>query len=180
MRFPSRFTDILPKRHRPKLNKSKESRIKGLYIPLASLVVALITVVGSLYAQYRANKLQAQLKEYELSFKPKQEGYAEFMRLLLELFDTAATHHPDPRKITSDVAHLHNSYFSLEPFLNSEERIDIWNKLQEYASACYDLYKAPITMTDVDRAKASDMYLTYQHYFREHLFNALFTNTVTY
>jgi hypothetical protein len=176
MRYSSKPSNYFPRRRIWKVSKPSESRIKDLWVPLGSLFVALMAVVGGQLSQFQANRQQARLKEYELSFKPKQEGYAEFMRTVLQMFDTAVAHHPNPDKIKSEAARLETIYFSLEPFFTTWERDVIWNKIMEYSSSCYDLYDSPPFPSDEEKKARANLFLGYRGFFRETLYDALFRN----
>jgi hypothetical protein len=119
--------------------ETKQKWLKDGLIPVLSLLIALGTVGFSSYFQYRNIETQKELKEYELSFKPKQEGYANFMASLGIAFDIAARNsgavnpsQKDSRSLVAQIRQMELAFFVLEPFLPAEDKKTIEDNLNAY------------------------------------------------
>lgn len=122
----------------------KEEQRKWLregLIPILSVVIALGTICITSYFQYKNLQAQRELKEYEVSFRPKQENYAQFMRSIILAFQasTRLTIETEVEKkesalkaINDSVDNAETAYFALEPFLTSDERTEIYQRLKDY------------------------------------------------
>lgn len=136
--------------HIERLRKAKveenEVRWKWLregLIPSLSVIVALGTVAITFYFQSENIQVQKELKEadlnakqYELSFKPKQEGYTHFMHAVGTSFDIATKNSSsktkDSNKLLEEFRKLELAYFEIEPFLSKESKELIWRELSSY------------------------------------------------
>lgn len=152
------------------VREERAKRLSGVWVPLLSTVVALTAILVGANMQMQNAVTQAQLTRFQVAFKPKQEGYALFMRALNEAYHHARS--GDSKGLSDSLETLRSSYFSLEPFLNGDERRAVWDSYVQFAFSCNLLVKEPGDSPKRDGFEKS--YFTYEDSFREQLFRALF------
>jgi hypothetical protein len=151
--------------------EEKAKKWTNLWMPLASIILVLVTIVSNGYIQIKSLSTQTELKKYEISLKPKQYNYSLFMSLLIIAYDNAYNNNLYELKISLDK--IETAYYNIEPFLGNEWRTAIWGQYQQFSAMCYEFEK--ITIKDKDtRSKFFDSFLWYKHYFRNNLYQALF------
>lgn len=150
-------------------------RITGLALPTLSMIIALAAVLSSAYLQSRSINTQIESKEYETTFRIKEDAYISFMKTLEDVYDhayrldiPAVIQRP---ALLQSIDRLGTAYYSLEPFLDKQKQAEVWNQYQEFASMCLELHKAP---ESPDREKYHDRFLAFRLYFRTQLHEALF------
>jgi len=116
-RFIKQFGQPRPEKAIPQNN------LKDL-LPLGSMLVAFIAVLAQMFASFQNQRLQieqmksqSKLKEYEISFKPKQESYTAFMKAFHEMCDS---HSREEADINS--GKLVYAFYGIEPFLTRRLR----------------------------------------------------------
>lgn len=100
--------------------EERSKRVSSLWIPLASLLVTLVALVTSAVIQWRAMSDQRELKQFEVSFGPKQEGYTSLMTGLAAAFDSAVAGNGSGSRESAERAR--RALFQLEPFLSETTR----------------------------------------------------------
>ncbi len=153
----------------------KIKRITTIWIPLVSLFVALISVLSSVYIQQRTQHTQVEMKKYEISFKPKQMNYSAFVSNLFYAFESAGQ--MNPITLRSNLDRIEISYYNIEPFLDTELRINVWEQFQQFSGMCYTYANTPFdSRSDSLKSNYLDSFLWYKNYFKENLYPALFEN----
>jgi len=145
-------------------------RMSAIWVPLLSTAVAMSAIFAGAMAQRENAVTQAQLTRFQVVFRPKQEGYAQFMKTLAETYHNART--GDAKALADSLSVLRSSYFGLEPFLNKEERSDILDQLDQFSASCNMLAREPANSPKREGFEKS--YFTYEELFRRRLFEALF------
>jgi hypothetical protein len=127
----------------------REARWKWLkegVVPVLSLIIALVTIGVSSYFQYQNIQTQKYLKEYELSFKPKQEGYANFMLAMTTSFNIASKNSTLPpaskthEALTAQFQETAKAYYTIEPFLEKASREKIEEKNSEFIDLMHETH----------------------------------------
>jgi hypothetical protein len=162
----------------------KIKRVSTLILPAGAIITSLFVGLGSLFGSIYLQRMTAndlrELKQYEISFKPKQEGYANLMSALQEVIQ--ATINGNEMKALSEINRMESSFHALEPFLDDRTRVEIFRTLSEFIQFCADevVKKPPIAGADVNTLQ-SDRYKTavqqiaaYKSSFQTRLFDALF------
>lgn len=153
----------------------KIKMITNIWLPIVSLIVALSSVLSSVYMQHRTQESQIELKKYEISFSPKQLNYSAFISNLFYAFESAEQ--MNPITLPSNIDRIEISYYNIEPFLSKELRSNIWNQFQEFSRMCYSYENISFDKrTDSINSKYLDSFLWYKNYFKENLYPALFEN----
>jgi len=161
-------------RLRSAIIEKKESRLKEWslkWIPLASTTLAVIALVASTYLQVHASTDQRALKEYELGFRPKVDGYTRLMQGLQRSFEMA-TKPGDPR-LEAAFSEVELAEIQLDPFLKEGVRQEVKDEVQQFVKFCLDVSR-PGT---VRRAVSEDQvgaYINYRNKLRDTVFAALF------
>jgi len=150
--------------------EEQTKKITGMLIRLISMLVALIAVVSSAYLQNRSINTQVDLKKYETSFRPKQEGYSLFMESVGASFDSA--YKGDIDRMVGNFNRIEDAYFRIEHFLDEDKRNAIWGQYQQFQGMCLELRKEP--RKSPKRSNYFDSFLWYKKYFRGQLYGALF------
>jgi hypothetical protein len=167
----------------------REARWKWLkegVIPVLSLIIALITIVITAYFQYDNIHTQKLLKEYELSFSPKQEGYTSFMKALNTAFDIAIKNSTVPPPARNDDAllgqfrQIENAYYGIEPFLKTDSRTAMWEKYQEFQHAVFEINNRQTNNLDKEEiGKRLDKIIEIKDFFRNELKKELFIQSIS-
>lgn len=150
--------------------KQEKTRVfSSIWLPLASIIVAAITVIASSLIQYENIQTQKSLKHYEVELRPKQTEYSNFINGITQAYYSASK--KNRIQLIRDINNIENSYYLIEPFLSEKNRNELWNKYQEYFGFCNDLY-------DSKENKSNDImmdkFIAYRSYFRKNLYIALF------
>ena len=168
--------------HIERLRKSstedREARSKlwsTVVIPSASLFLVAASLAGTTIVQLASLREQRELKQYEVSFKPKQEAYADFMTALtnLALYSESA----DRENANREAARMDTSFYHLEAFLSASDRqrafaeinhvLDLGNRHMNRSA------EERVLQDSTDRF-AADLALS-KSYFRKTLYQALFS-----
>ena len=159
------------KRPRRLTGKSERATfLKDICIPLSSALIALAAVISTTIIQVKSLDSQRRLKIYEVSFKPKQDGYSEFMKNLYVAFEcTYQGIHPNVVRACDE---LQIAYYTFKPFLTDSERKATWEKYQQFQEWCLSHVNEDKSKKDVDSFVNS--FIEYKNYFRERLYTALF------
>jgi hypothetical protein len=107
-----------------------------------SLGVAALAVVTSAAIQIKSIGDQSKLKEFEVTFRTKQDGYSTFMSSYLEAADAASGR--DRARTLVSLNRMEAAYYALVPFLARDVRIDLLAKTAEFRALCGDLLKSPV------------------------------------
>ncbi len=150
--------------------EEKTKRVAGIWMPVLSMLVALTAILSGAYLQSRGISSQAELKKYEVSFKPKEDGYGLFMRSVIDSYENAYKNNIDG--LVTSLDKTESAYYSLEPFLSENERGYVWSEFQQFSFMCYELRQEPLNSPKRD--KFHDSFLGYKTWFRTHLYQALF------
>jgi hypothetical protein len=94
-----------------KQNMKGLTRWKELYIPLYATSIALIGVICNSLVQVERDLTQIKIKEYEVSFKSKQKGYAQFMHSVTASFDACWSGNRE--NLNAQLQQTETNYFEL-------------------------------------------------------------------
>lgn len=154
-------------------NEAKIKKWTHMWIPIASMVVALVAVLSSVYIQDETIKTQIELKKYEISFGPKQQNYSILMSNLIYAFESAQA--KNFNELRKRLDKIEQSYYNIEPFLDNSLRVIIWEQIQQFSGMCYEYVDIPFKeRTDSLNNEKIDLYLKNKNFFKEKLFPALF------
>lgn len=115
----------------PRSETPQPNRFKDFWLPLAPTVVAITAILSQVlihaqnlrFQQYQLTQVQAdtqrKLKEYELSFKPKQEAYVAFMKAFDALCESQKESEESRSKAMDN---LRKTFYGVEPFLDAASR----------------------------------------------------------
>jgi hypothetical protein len=134
------------------------------------ILIAIITVLSSFYVQYTNNQNQTFLKHYEVDLKPKQEGYATFMKSVSQSFLYAQQNNTEQMYQSLDKGE--GAYYILEPFLSNYDRERIWQQYQQFSGLCSSVLESDSSRKSLK--KTVDSFIWYKTFFRTNLYNALF------
>lgn len=164
--------------HIDRLRQLRSGKRENWFKLISVLVIPAITLGLTYYTVVSNNTSQAKMKEYEVTFKIKQENYARFMEGAYNTFESA--HRNGVDTLNQNIKDLEATYFNIEPFLNKADREYVWYQYQSFLSVCLD-YKKQLQITDhktrylVD-SKYVDSLVIYKERFHKVLYPALFPN----
>ena len=141
-----------------------------LTFPFPFLILALATIITTGIN----NQNQNNLKKYEITIKPKQEGYYYFMNSLNSAFDSARK--GITPNLQSALARIESGYYQFQPHMDEKDANNIWNKYLEFSLFCHTVCNIPKTFPDSLDSKYIDQYISYKLYFKDELSNILFYN----
>jgi hypothetical protein len=113
----------------------------SLIIPFSSLVVAVISVLGTVAVQWYSIREQAEMKRYEVGFKPKQDAYSKFMIAFTEAMTSAAAR--DKAAVFDQLKQMEGAFYLFEPFLTIQQRVDVHEKFAQFTSLCIEEASKP-------------------------------------
>jgi hypothetical protein len=108
------------------VRNERRQRWSTLFIPAGSLILAALSLIGSLYVQTLIANSQILTKQYEVTLKPKEDGYSRYMTSLYEAYSRAV--HKDSDRMYTAIMEIENAYFAVEPFLDERERVSLWDR----------------------------------------------------
>lgn len=150
----------------------KSSHWKEIWIFVLSTVIALVSVLATTYIQIENNRTQNDFRKYEVQLRPKQEGCSQFMKSLGEASRYfAGGNRPG---LDQNLDKMETAYYTLEPFLPEKDRIEVWNKYQEFGSYCYERSVDKQAESDLNRDQVTDQLMEYRQFFRLRLYDVLF------
>jgi hypothetical protein len=156
--------------------EARDQRLRqrtNFLIPLFSVLIALAAVMSGAYIQIANNNSQAQLKRYEVTFKTKQELYGSLMRKLSDTFFSA--HKDDQTIFLRNLDELQGAFYSLEPFLNDDDRQQIDANIQLFSNLCLKTYDHVRNATPPAIGVGDlDSFLSIKEKIRQILYSALF------
>jgi len=155
--------------------EERERKWSAVRIPFASMIVAVIAILASVYCQIENNRTQTELKKYEVTFSRKQEAYQGLMRSLDEAF--YAGFQANSAGALDKMINVRFLYYSLEPLILKEDRAQIRTNLENFEGCCLNLYEdnaAGKLKDDKLRGQYSDSHISYRNQIRKSLFHALF------
>ena len=138
---------------------------------IITAIIALASIASSYFIQQNNIHFQKQIKQYEVSFKPKQIGYSNFMSDLYVAYQSA--YQKSREELNSSLKGIENSFYSIELFFTETERNAVWNEIQNYRGFCLSLFE----VSHEDKNKLSGFtasFITYKNSFRNQLLNSLF------
>lgn len=133
--------------------EGKWKKWKEVWIPLISIFASILIAIGTIlitsYWQKQNIETQKQIKELELTYKPKLEGYLSFLQTVDGSFDLAMKRSLTSKNVTGSSFELSdyflkidNSFYMLEPFLRDEKKRELQQKLAEYKIFLAEVYKS--------------------------------------
>jgi hypothetical protein len=124
--------------HLERLRRAEEERKESQWkwfkeglIPILSVIVALGTVIITFYFQYQNIQAQKEMKEYEVSFKPKQETYTSFVKAASAAFEYAF--YGDKGNLQKSLSSMETNLFVMESLIKSDSgKLRLWKEYHEY------------------------------------------------
>lgn len=145
---------------------SKTTMTSAIVAAFISVLVAFLTILSNHFIQQRNIANQFELKKYEITFDKKRGSYSQFMKEVVQLF-TASTTKASPvgtidLNVFSTVFSLEKAYYDIAPFLGNAERIELWNKVNEYED-----FSLQIARDSIDSIKSEDLTQKFSMYRKE-------------
>ena len=116
------------------IKEEKWKKWKEFVIPsasiFASILIALGTIVITSYWQFQSIKTQKEIKNLEVSYKPKQESYTSFVSLSSRAFDAAQI--GNKTELSKTFFSMQTNLFLIESLVKNQEKMAvIWNDFNE-------------------------------------------------
>jgi hypothetical protein len=142
-------------------------------ITAGSLIIALSAVVVS----WDSVRQQSALKQYEVTLKPKQTAYSDFMAAFDETAVAAFKH--DEAKTLGNFTRMETSFYILEPFLDQGTGDKVFSRLNEFRTLCTRMAASSSDVIKDDEDKKAYQQLTIELarlklFFKTTLFSNLF------
>ena len=152
--------------------KGRRNFWSTVIIPVLSIIIAGSSIFYGYKIQQSSNQNQMELKRYEVEFKPKQEGYVNYMKAISDasVFSKANL----PVNMMQSLTDAEQSFYILEPFLSDRNRERIDKEYKLFYSMCIG-----IALSDsITRysPNVNDSFLLYKDFFKNNLYEALFNN----
>jgi hypothetical protein len=163
------------RKDRAEEREGKLRRVGTVWIPLASLVLALLSVSVTGLANWYSLKEQAHLKYLELSFRPRQDAYVNFMSGVHSASISATTRNLN--ELTSSFRKIEEALLSMTPFIEFSTRREISTKLSEFFALSSSI--ARIEAGEDAQKLYLEQAATYRVLFEKLLFDSLLSNSGT-
>lgn len=141
-------------------------------IPLVSLGVAIVSVIGTVSVQWFSIREQAASKRYEVDFRPKQQAYSSFMLAINLIVGAVAAQNGAEYLAQMDQMEL--AFFSLEPFLSKQRREAIRAQYQDFLDLCNKQLKRPRDQSAADKDTFLSKVAAYEVDLKDQLYRGLF------
>ena len=150
--------------------KGRTFFLSTVIIPALSIIIAGLSMFFSYKIQLSSNQNQMELKRYEVEFKPKQEGYVNYIKAVSDasIFSKSNL----PINMMQSLTDAEQSFYILEPFLSDKDRERIENEYNSFYSMC-----CSIALSDSIKRYSSNVdssFSRYKSFFRDNLYEALF------
>jgi hypothetical protein len=150
--------------------KGRTSFWSTVIIPAMSIIIAGLSIFYGYKIQQSSNQNQMELKHYEVEFKPKQEGYVNYMKAISDasVFSKANL----PVNMMQSLTDAEQSFYILEPFLPDKDRAKIEKEYKLFYGMC-----CRIALSDSMKRYSSSVdnsFSMYKDFFRDNLYEALF------
>jgi hypothetical protein len=96
--------------------------------------ISLLIALGTVAATWWGIHEQAQLKQYEVTFVPKQLAYSELMSSFDETTVVAFKH--DEKATLANLSRMETSFFKLQPFLSPSTETRVFSQLNAFRNLC--------------------------------------------
>ncbi|MBW1825366.1 MAG: hypothetical protein JRI87_12605 [Deltaproteobacteria bacterium] len=130
------------------------SRVKEIWIPVLSMLVALVGVLSGVALQYINGQVQVKLKEYEVSYDAKRQSYASVLRSAL---DTASyAQEADDSQLEEAIYRLETSLLKAEALMRDDfYSSTVWHHAKEFITFCRAVAGAPADTPSKKEAAAA-------------------------
>lgn len=145
-------------------------RLSSVWIPLFSALIALIAVGSTMYVQRQVSADQRALKEYEVSFRPKVDGYTRLLQAISTSFERAKM--GDRSSLNNALDEMDLAAIQLEPLLKPDVRDRVRDQVKQFAAFCLNIGQKNKQTAVSD--EAIDQFRRYRDGFRTTLYAALF------
>jgi hypothetical protein len=115
---------------RARARDERARRWTAFWIPVVSTAVAIAAVIAGMVQSSSALRAQSTLKQYELSFTPKQQGYARLMHDHLLLYQAVTQRNDSARQAFGN--DMESAYYELEPFLADSLRTAVRDAYRQF------------------------------------------------
>ena len=122
--------------------RDEKSRRMGTMVTIGSLGIAALSIFSSAWLQLQSMREQRELKQYEVSFKPKQEAYSNFMSAFTKAMLAANAH--EQANVFTEFSRMDLPYFLFEPFLPTEKRVEVFGKFSDFMALAHDRLKSTL------------------------------------
>jgi hypothetical protein len=153
----------------------RRQRWSTMIVPTGTLIVAALSLICSLYVQIQITHSQIAQKQYEVTLKPKQDGYSRYMASLYPAYSRAANKDRDGMSVA--LISMEETYFTLEPFLDRKVREILWETQQRFEKFCSATLDAGATLQSQASLDSSVKEFTeLRRQLRDVLYQSLFTD----
>jgi len=118
--------------------KDVSNKVNYNWVPILSLLLALVSVLATSYNQYQTSKSNFDIKRFEITYIEKRKAYSEFMARLDTYLLLSA-----PGKDESFVKtglEIEKGYYLLQPFLPESDRVKINNRFREIMKIIHNIH----------------------------------------
>lgn len=138
-----------------------------------SILVAISSIGLNYFIQKDSLRFQKEIKEYEMSFSPKQVAYSTFLNELLDAYQSA--YFKKDKELEVSFKNIENAFYSMELFLSKNDRELFEREIKQFEGLCLNL--SNLDHGDKEKLNGfSNSFDWYKNSFREKLLKGLFEN----
>jgi hypothetical protein len=136
-------------------------------LPILYFAISFITLFTTFFIQNKTIKSQAKLKQTELEYKTKQDGYTNFMKSAMFAYINSGQGNKNAVYNATD--NMEISFYNIEPLMSEKSKNELWNKYQEFLNFCINNIDEPVQPPNF-----ADSCIFYKNTFRKLLQDELF------
>jgi hypothetical protein len=161
------------RKDRAEEREGRFKRIGAAWIPLASLILALLSVTVTGFTQWYSINEQSRLKHFEVGFRPRQEAYTSFMTGFHAATISAASH--DPKEMQAGFGKMEAAVHLMSPFLSTVDRVEVAKTMSDFVVLCAATVKNE-KLSDEERDSFIRKTTQQRLFFEVSLFGKLFSD----
>ena len=150
-----------------KNTEEKKMRFITRILPILYLAISIITLFTTFFIQNKTIKNQSKLKQTELEYKTKQDGFTNIMRSVTCAYDNSGQKNRDA--VFSAMDNLEVSFYNIVPLMTEKSKNELWDKYLNFYNFCMNNLDNPINPQSF-----TDSCIYYKHTFNKLLQEELF------
>ncbi len=151
--------------------KRPKTKLDNFWLPFFLAIIALAGIASGLITNKINNDYFYKMKEFEVTFKSKQDNYSLFMQNLSKAF--YSSYRKERSEMTMYLDEIEIIFYCLEPFFDDESKKQVWDSIQQFNGLCFKTIERDNTSKE-NNDNYFDSFRWYKNHFRKRLYPLLF------
>jgi hypothetical protein len=161
---------------RAEASKARREMVSTVVVPLAAILSSAWLAYGSnttaAEMTRQSNQTQIHLKEYEMSFTPKKNGYVGMMQAMNQAYRASLL--GDKKRVDAELVKMDAALIELEPFVDDKTRKYLREHSADFWGFCQMSLKNRNDKSDEWLQSFDDRQWRFESELRDYLYNKLF------